>query len=89
MAVVQTLIEGLNQVFLRAEVLVSVTERYARLLGDGAHRGFVVPTLAKHLESSFQDQRLGLIAFDRLRGLLFVRRSHLVYRCSPAARLIW
>src|SRR5215211_1135603 len=90
MTVVQTLVEGLNQIFLRAEVVVGFTERHARLLCDGAHRRFVVPTLAKHLEGSLEDQRFGLIAFDSLRGLLFVLRSHRASDpASPAARLIW
>ncbi len=63
MIVVEALIEGLDQIFLRAEVVVSISERHAGLFGNGAHRGFLVPTLAKHLQSSFKDQRLRLIAF--------------------------
>src|SRR6185369_8160605 len=81
--VMEALIEGLDEIFLRVEVVVGVTERHAGFLGHSAHRGFVVPTLAKHLEGSLEDQRLRLIAFDGLRCLLL---THLI---SPVARLIW
>ena len=85
----QALIESLDQIFLRAEVVVSVTERHARLLGNRAHRRFLVPTLAKHLQSSFKDQRLGLIAFPVF-AVFFLRFAVIVFTCvSPATRLIW
>src|ERR1044072_3579285 len=76
MTVIQTLIEVLNQIFLRAEVVVRVTERHARLLCYSAHRGLLVPALAKHLESSFKDQRLRLISFAAFAGgLCFTHRK--------------
>src|SRR5215212_6980173 len=89
MILVGALIEGLNQIFLRAEVVVGVTERYARLLGNGAHRRFVVPTLAKHLQGSLEDQRFRLITFEGLGRLLFTHGRHRDHLWSPATRPIW
>src|SRR5689334_9688074 len=88
MLVVQALVERLNQILLRVKVVIGVAEREAGLLGDRAHRRFLVTAFTKDLERCFENERLGLIALLRLFCFLCAHRRH-GYLLKPATRLIW
>ena len=62
----QVVIKRLDEMILGAEVMISVAERQACLLGNGAHGCLCISTLVKDLQRRCQDERFGLFT---LRGL--------------------
>ena len=57
----RAVIERLNQMFLRAEIVVGVAQGYPRLFGDGAHGRLFVSALVKNLQGRIQNERFGLL----------------------------
>jgi hypothetical protein len=63
----QVVIKRLDEMILGAEVMISVAERHARLLGNRAHRGLCIATLVKDFQRRCQDERFSLFALHGLR----------------------
>src|SRR4029450_4825211 len=81
------MVETLDQVLLRIEVVVGVSHRDARLCGDGGHRRAVVPALVEQAEGSLDDARSGLLALRWL--VISAQRGVGVYHVTsrlPSAR---
>ena len=83
----QVVIKRLDEMILGAEVMVSVAERNACLLGNRAHGCLFVATLVKHVQRRCQDERFGLFTLRGLRRLIFWQPSS-IYLLKPATRLI-
>src|ERR1700726_3702934 len=65
MLAVSAAVEFLDQMLLRAEVVVGVAEGDARGLGDGAHGGALVAVLAEESERRLEDLCPRLLSFWR------------------------
>src|SRR5690606_35718637 len=57
MLIVNALIERLDEVILRAEVVIGIAERNAGALGNGPHRRLIIAALAEEIERSLEDAR--------------------------------
>src|SRR5438552_2400858 len=66
MFLMQALIERLNQMLLRTEIVIRIAERDTRLVGNRAHRCPLISALAKQIEGSIKYQRAGLLALRSL-----------------------
>src|SRR6266550_2041220 len=60
MLFMREMVERLDQMFLRMEVVVGVTERDAGALSNGAHGCLFVATLPKHVQGGLQNRSLRL-----------------------------
>ena len=63
---VKSMIERLNHVLFRAEVVIGVPERNSGAPGDGPHRCLFVPVIIQEVERAVQDQFTSLLALGRL-----------------------
>ena len=63
------LVVRLDQVILGLEIVVGVTQRYAGVLGDGAHRRSVVTVLPESAQRAVDDTFLGPFALARTPGV--------------------
>src|SRR6266496_2544751 len=73
---VRAVIEGLNEILLRVEVVVGIPERHTSFLGNRAHRSLFISALAKHFQCSFENERLRLVAFHRPGQFVLARSAH-------------